>query len=179
MKNIGKRIARNIRNGLGLNSVVGAGGGKGGKSAGGDVSLKPPETTDLLQSISYMQSLDLICKGPIHGPVKRNGADAKGLDILESVYYNNNPIKEPSTSNFNQKNLKFENVQFVDRLNTTSLGNAIDNINANFGEDVVSDNLKVSVLEAINKNETFFANFGMMQFNSSGVFAPFMSTNLL
>ena len=171
MKNIGKRIARNVRNGLGLNSVVGAGGGgKGGKSAGGDVSLKPPQTTNLLQSISYMQSLDLVCQGPIHGPVKRNGADANGLDILEAVYYNNNPIKEPSTSILNEKNLKFENIQLVDRLNTSSIALAIDNINSNIGQNVIDSDSRTLFIEGIQKNENIFANFGIMQFNSSGVF---------
>jgi hypothetical protein len=117
-----------------------------------------------------MQSLDLVCQGPIHGPVKRNGADANGLDILEAVYYNNNPIKEPSTSILNEKNLKFENIQLVDRLNTSSIALVIDNINSNIGQNVIDSDSRTLLIEEIQKNENIFANFGIMQFNSSGVF---------
>lgn len=180
MNNIGKRIARNIRNQLGLNSIAGAGGGKGKGTAGGEVYLKPPQASDLFQSISYLSSLDLICEGPIEGPVKQNGEKALGLDILESVYYNDTPIKEPSLDESERVQIYYSDIQNVDRLTVSSFLDSLDNITGNL--QIYSSHTKVSELitqidnsrEALSlfmdENKSFFNQFGFIQFDTDSMF---------
>ena len=96
-QNIKKRIARNIRNGLGLNSVVGAGGGGGGgKSAGGDTRLSPPFGNDIFETVQILNSLDLICEGPIGGFMNPFDQYVSGFELLQSVYLNDTVVMEPS-----------------------------------------------------------------------------------
>ena len=122
MNNIRKRIARNVRNQLGLNSVAGAGGGGKGKgTAGGEAYLKPPQASNLFQSISYLSNLDLICEGPVEGLVKQNGEKALGVDTLEAVYYNDTPIKSHSVSQRLNRSIRYTDIQSVDRINIQSI----------------------------------------------------------
>jgi len=185
MNNVRKRIARNIKNQLGLNAVAGAGGGgKGKSSAGGNVYLKPPESSDIFQSISYISNLDLVCEGPIDGPVKQNGERALGIDVLESVFYNETPIKSPSVSEYITKPIKYSDTQAVDRFTAVEASDAIDNIisnlnavegvpgqSGNYSETINSINqYREEFLLLVDKNKSFFNHFGFIQFDTKNIF---------
>jgi hypothetical protein len=184
MNNIRKRIARNIRNQLGLDSVAGAGGGKGKGTAGGEAYLKPPQASDLFQSISYLSNLDLICEGPVEGLVKKNGEKALGLDVLEAVYYNDTPIKSHSVSQKLNRSIRYTDIQNVDRINTQSISESLDNITGNlnsiqgtqgqFGNynELINgiENSREDFLVAINQNKSFFSQFGFIQFDTKNIF---------
>ena len=175
-------VGKLLKNKLHSNYIAGAGKGKGGGDAGGDVALVPPPASDLFQSISYMQTIDLLCEGPIYGLVTREGKKTNGLKNLEAVYYNNNPIKEPTqtlveTGLF----LGLSSVQMMDRFTTTTVQTALDNISGNivagagFGysgkfTEISSaiGKLKERIVSDVDFDNTFFANFGFIQFNTSG-----------
>lgn len=174
--------------------IRGAGGSKGGGGGGGDVFLRPPDAgTEAYQSISFLKSLELVSEGKIFGPVKSDGSKALGIDVLESVFYDETRIKEPSEINDFQENLKFGDVQLVDRLTSTSFGlaiqNCIDNIEDNyasipsgafpkqaetsgFWSDYVQElNVKkTDLVNFVDKNESELAHLGIIQYNPSNRF---------
>ncbi|GAA3704441.1 hypothetical protein GCM10022421_09060 [Oceanisphaera sediminis] len=67
---------------------MGGGGGKGGGGGGGGSARTPVEQPDTLKSRQRAQIVDLICEGPILGPV----------DGLESVYLNDTPVLNADAS---------------------------------------------------------------------------------
>lgn len=176
-------IGKLLKNKLHSSYIAGAGKGKGGGQAGGDVALVPPPAADLFQSVSYMQSIDLLCEGPIYGLVTREGKKTVGLKNLEGVYYNNNPVKEPTetvveTGLF----LGLSSVQMMDRFTTTTVQTALDNISGNIAagsgagysgrfEELSNaiGKFKEQFVSDVDFNDTFFANFGFIQFDTSGV----------
>ena len=185
MNNIRKRIARNVRNQLGLNSVAGAGGGGKGKgTAGGEAYLKPPQASDLFQSISYLSNLDLICEGPVEGLVKQNGEKALGVDTLEAVYYNDTPIKSHSVSQRLNRSIRYTDIQSVDRINIQSISESLDNITGNlnsiqgtqgqFGNynELINgiEDSREDFLTVVDENKSFFSQFGFIQFDTKNIF---------
>jgi hypothetical protein len=185
MNNIRKRIARNVRNQLGLDSVAGAGGGGKGKgTAGGEAYLKPPQASDLFQSISYLSNLDLICEGPVEGLVKQNGEKALGVDTLEAVYYNDTPIKSHSVSQRLNRSIRYTDIQSVDRINIQSISESLDNITGNlnsiqgtagqfgnYNELINSiEDSREDFLVVVDENKSFFSQFGFIQFDTKNIF---------
>ena len=54
--------------------------------------------SDHLESFTDVTYVDLLCEGPIGGPVNKHGAFVFGEDIAESIYLNNVQIKNTSQS---------------------------------------------------------------------------------
>ena len=163
-------------------------GGKGGGGAGGDVKLvPPPQGTEKFQSNSFLQSLEVVSEGKIFGPIKSDGTKALGVDALESVFLDETRIKEPSQVDNFRENLKFDNVQLVDRLTSSSFNsaiqNSIDNIN-DFSSSISDQEIisfcddyaaalvdkKVDLLNFFSKNESELSHLGVIQYNPSGMF---------
>jgi predicted phage tail protein len=102
-------------------------GGGGGGSAGGDVYLRPPPAgTNLFQSNSFLTCLDLVSEGPIEGPVKRDGSTARGIDILEAVYYDQTAVKDGSLTASNNVYDLLKGFFSVDRVSVAAIENSID-----------------------------------------------------
>ena len=89
-----------------LNSIQGAGGGKRKGKAGGQAKLKPPESTDLLQSHGFLGVIDLIGEGPVDGFCLKDGTRATSSEILSSVFYNDTPIREDKSRFYLKKSIK-------------------------------------------------------------------------
>lgn len=54
--------------------------------------------SDHLESFTDVTFVDLLCEGPIGGPVNKHGGSVFGEDIAESIYLNNVQIKNTSQS---------------------------------------------------------------------------------
>lgn len=54
--------------------------------------------SDHLESFTDVTFVDLLCEGPIGGPVNKHGASVFGEDVAESIYLNNVQIKNTSQS---------------------------------------------------------------------------------
>jgi hypothetical protein len=169
--------------------IRGKGGGKGGGGgAGGDVYLTPPDPTDKKSSISILNSLEAVSEGPIEGIVKSDGSKALGIDVLEGVFYDDVRVKEPTpTPSSNSQLLKFENIQLMDRCSPSSFSIAMDNIISGiedlkeeteypgiieFCDDYINglEGAKIDFVNVVTKQQSKFGNFGIIQYNYSGLF---------
>ena len=171
-------------------TIQGAGSKGGGPQGGGDTFLRPPpDGTVLFQSISFAKSLELICEGPIEGPVRADGSRAEGLNILESVHYDNVPVKEQSSSIQKTGFLGNSNIQLVGQFNSNDFELAIDNITGNLDSFIDEGGMlskdvslaqsyinevelkKQNVLVSIQDSENITSQFGFVQYNVSGIFS--------
>lgn len=55
-------------------------------------ALVPPDSQNLLKSISISETVDLLCEGPIYGLVDQFGKKVYGLDMLKGIYLNKVPV---------------------------------------------------------------------------------------
>lgn len=67
--------------------------GSGGGGSGAPIpALVPPQSQNLLKSISISETIDLLCEGPIYGLVDQFGRKIYGLDMLKGIYLNKVPV---------------------------------------------------------------------------------------
>ena len=127
-----------------LNSIQGAGGGKRKGKAGGQAKLKPPESTDLLQSHGFLGVIDLIGEGPVDGFCLKDGTRATSSEILSSVFYNDTPIREDKSRFYLKKSIAPEDIQSMGKADKDGLTRGINNLIGNFEQFMGRQNIGVS-----------------------------------
>jgi hypothetical protein len=141
------------------------GGGGGGGGGGGKpqqpppTRLEPPKLGDyqIYSSFSNAEIVDLLCEGPIHGLVNSYGKDVDGKDILQGIYYDNNPIAIGSQSDNDSFELFNEDV---------SISNKIKEFASTIAQNTSAD-----------KGSNFFKNFFTLREGSKDGKIQYFGTN--
>ena len=161
-------------------------GGGGGTNPGsaGSFLVPPPPGTNLFQSKQMLTSLDLISEGPIEGPCRLDGSRAEGINILESVFYNDNRIKEAGQVSSATGSFHNEKVLMVDKLSEESLGQFLTNLKNIYSEYtgvsglVLSGSVRISGLDAGNTG-ALISGHDFIEANSGDIINTFTSEGLI
>ena len=164
--------------------VRGFGGGKSNPGVAETILVPPPVGTNLFQSKQLLSSLDLISEGPIEGPCRLDGSRAEGINILESVFYNDNRIKEAGQVSSATGSFSNEKVLMVDKLSEESLGQFLNNLQNIYSEYtgvsglVMSGDTRLSGLDAGNTG-ALISGRDFIEANSGDIINTFTNEGLI
>ena len=153
-------------------------------SVRGFATLVPPANVDALQSSSSMAVLDLISEGPIYGLINSEGKSVNNINILESLFLDETPVKPSETQEIQFTGLPVNNIQLVGRLEKDQIQSGFENIsgeleafsgfnsnNKNFRDTRLSD-LQNELQQVKNflDSPSNLGRYGFIQYKYSGIY---------